>query len=171
MPGFALLLPQRHVDVAQDDQRVRQTALPEGPAAYLPLAAAAGKRDVQHARRAPLETRGEADVLRGPPQQLLDRTAEQPFPGTIHQPQLVLIVEGEHRNVDLTHHRPQQCGCLERPQAFVAQRVGQRIDLEQRLAERIVAPRATRPKREIALSQRLEQIRHGLQRKHDAMAN
>ena len=116
-----------------------------------------------------LETRREADVVGGPPQQLLDRPAEQPLAGAIHQPQLVLIVECKHRDVDLAHHRPQQGRRLERAEALVAQRVGKRIDLEQRLAERIVASRAARPKREIALAQRLQQIRHRLQRKHDAV--
>jgi hypothetical protein len=58
----------------------------------------------------------------------------------------MLIVEGKHRDVDLAHHRPQQCRRLERAQALVAQRVGERIDLEQRFAERIVASRAARPK-------------------------
>ena len=68
------------------------------------------------------------------------------------------------------HHRPQQRRRLERAQPLVAQRVGERVDLEQRLTERIVAPRAARAKREIALAQRLEQIGHRLQRKDDAMA-
>ena len=47
MPRLALLLPQRHVDVAQHDERVRQPALPERSAPHLPLAGAAGKRDVR----------------------------------------------------------------------------------------------------------------------------
>ena len=144
MPRFALLLPQWHVDVAQHDERVRQTALSERSAAHLPLAAAAGKRDVQHARRAAVEARRQADVFGGAPHQLLNRTAEQPLAGAIDQPQLVLIVEGKHGHVDLAHHRPQQCRRLERSQPLVAQRVGERVDLEQRLAQRIVAaaPRA-----------------------------
>ena len=104
------------------------------------------------------------------PQQLLDRTAEQPLAGAIHQPQLAL-----HRRRRTPPRRSRAITVrssavgLERAEPLVAQRVGKRIDLEQRLAERIVAAGAARAKREIAFAQRLQQVRHRLQRKHDAM--
>ena len=82
---------------------------------------------------------------------------------------LPLIVERKHRDIDLAHHRPEQRGRLERTQTLVTQRVGQRIDLEQRLAERIVAGGAARTEREVALAQCLEQVGHGLQGEHDAV--
>ena len=93
----------------------------------------------EHAWRAAVEARRQADLVGGPAHQLLGGTAEQPLAGAVHQPQPVLLVEGEHRHVDLGHHRPQQRRGLERAEPLVAQRVGERVDLEQRLAERIVA--------------------------------
>ena len=70
----------------------------------------------------------------------------QPLAGAIHEPQFVLIVKGEDGDVDFAHHGPQQRRRLERAQPLVAQRVGKRVDLEQRLSERIVAGRPSRPK-------------------------
>ena len=53
-------------------------------------------------------------------------------------------VEGEDRDVDLHHHRPQQARGLERAEPLVVQRVGEHVDLEHHRAERVVAaaPRA-----------------------------
>jgi hypothetical protein len=45
-----------------------------------------------------------------------------------------------------------------------------RVDLEQRLAERVVARGAARAKREVVLPQRFEQVRHCLKRKDDPVA-
>ena len=143
MPGFALLLPERDIDIAQHDERVRQPALPERAAPHLPLAAAAGKSNVHHSGSAAVETRREADVVGRAPHQLLDGTPEQPLAGAIDQPQLVLIVEREDGDIDLAHHRPQQRRRLERAQPLVAQRVGKGVDLEQRLPERVIAGRAS----------------------------
>ena len=81
-----------------------------------------------------------------------------------------MIVERKHRDIDLAHHRPEQCGRFERSQAFVPQRVGERVDLEQRLAQRVVAGGTAGAEREIILAQRLEQVGHRLQWEHDAVS-
>ena len=61
-------------------------------------------------------------------------------------------------------------GRLERAEALLAQRLGERVDLDQDLAERIVAARAARADREVPLAQRREQVRQRLQREDDALA-
>ena len=78
-------------------------------------------------------------------------------------------VEGEHRDVDLDHHRAQQRPRLERPEPLIVQRLRQHVDLEHHRTERIVAAGAARADRKIAFAQRRQQVGQRLQRQHDAM--
>ncbi len=80
-------------------------------------------------------------------------------------------VEGEDRDVDLHHDRPQQRARLDGAEPLIVQRRGEHVDLEHHRAERIVAARAAGANREIALAQRREQVRQRLQRQDDAMAD
>ena len=105
-----------------------------------------------------------------PAEQPLGRLAEQPLAGAVDEPQPPALVEGEHRDVDLRHHLAQQRRRLERVEALVAQRLGERVDLDHHLAERVAAARAARADREVALAQRREQVGEGLQRQDDALA-
>ena len=91
-------------------------------------------------------------------------------PGAVDELQLLLLVEGEHRDVDLRHHLAQQRRRLERVEALVAQRLDQRVDLDHHLAERIAAARAAGADGEVPLAERREQVRQRLQRQDDALA-
>ena len=80
-----------------------------------------------------------------------------------------------HRRTQRRRHRSRSSPSAAAPsprasQPLVPQRVGQGVDLEQRVAERVVARRASRAKGEVVLPQRLEQVRHRLQREDDAVA-
>ena len=55
-------------------------------------------------------------------------------------------IEGEYRDVDFGHDGPQQSGRLERAQPFVAEGVGERVDLEKRFTQGIVAGSSPRAK-------------------------
>ena len=81
-----------------------------------------------------------------------------------------VLVEGEHRDVDLRHHLAQQRRRFERVEPLVAQRLDQRVDLDHDLAERIAAARAARADGEVPLAERGEQVRQRLQRQHHPLA-
>ena len=82
----------------------------------------------------------------------------------------MLLVEGEHRDVDLRHHLAQQRRRLERVEPLVAQRLDQRVHLDHHLAERIAAAGAARADGEVPFAERREQVRERLQRQDDALA-
>ena len=103
-------------------------------------------------------------------QAALWRPREQSLAGAVHEPELPLRIEGEHGHRDLLHHGAEQARRVERAQPLLAQRVGERVDLDQHLAERIVAPRAPRADREVLLAQRREEVRQRLEREDDALA-
>jgi hypothetical protein len=169
MPRVSLLLTQRCAHIAQHDQAMRQASLAKRSPAHFPLTGAARKRDVEHLRRRPFKTCGEAKIVRIFAHQLRRRTAQQTLARAIHEPQTPRIVERKHRNVDLCHDGAEQGRGFQRSQPLIAQRVSEGIDLEQGLAERVVALGASRAKREIAFPQGFEQIRHRLERKNYTM--
>ena len=96
--------------------------------------------------------------------------AEQPRPGAVDELQLALLVEREHRDVDLRHHLAQQRGRFERVEPLVAQRLDQRVDLDHHLAERVAAARAAGADGEVPFAERGEQVRQRLEGQDDALA-
>ena len=118
----------------------------------------------------PVRQSEQPDLVGIPAEQPLRRLVEQPRAGAVDELQLLLLVEGEHRHVDLRHHLAQQRRRLERVEALVPQRLDQRVDLDHHLAERIAAARAAGADREVPLAERGEQVRQRLQRQDDALA-
>ena len=112
-------------------------APPSGPAPP-------GKRQVQHARRvAAPAARARPSSARGRARAAAPRGwPSSRSPARLTRRRRSLAVEGEDRHVDLLHHLAQQRGGLERAQALLAQRVGQRVDLAHDLAQRVVAAAA-----------------------------
>ena len=70
----------------------------------------------------PAEARAQAELAGGAAEQLLGGLRQQPLAGAVDQAQRLRAVEGEHRDVDLHHHRPQQRAGLERAEPLVVQR-------------------------------------------------
>ena len=89
---------------------------------------------------------------------------EQALARAVEQLQLGAGVEREHRDVDLLHHLAQERRGLERAQPLLAQHLGERVDLDERLAQRVVAAPDARAEREVLLAQRPQQVRQRLQR-------
>ena len=118
----------------------------------------------------PVEAVGEVEFLGVTAEQALGGLAEQPRAGAVHEPQFVLLVEGEHGDVDLRHDLAQQCRCFQRVEPLLAQRLDQRVHLDHHLAQRIAAASAARADREVPFAERREQIGEGLQREDDALA-
>ena len=102
---------------------------------------------------------------------MLHAAAHQPLAGAVDHAQALLRIEGEHGDVDLLHDRAQQRRGLDRAQPLIVQRLGERIDLEQRGAERIVGVRGAAADREVVLAQRRQQVGQRLQRHDDARAD
>ena len=92
---------------------------------------------------------------------------QQPAAVAVHQHQPLLAVEREDRDVDFGHHGVQERRGFLRAQALAAERVGQRVDLEHHVLERIGAAAGAGTDGEVAFAQRREQIRDGLQRPRD----
>ena len=171
LPRLPLFFAQRLAQVGQDQQLVRPAALAELAAPDLPAADAAGERRVDDARRFAGQAIGEVELgRRRRPSSRSAGWLEEPRAGAVDELQLVLFVEGEHRDVDLGHHLAQQRRRLERVEALVAERLDERVDFDHDLAERIAAARAAGADREVAFAERGEQVRQRLERQDDALA-
>ena len=169
LPRLALLFAQRPADVGEHQQVVLLAAEPEGRAAHLPPADAAGHRQVDDPRRR-AEPVGDAELDGRAPEELLGGAAEQPLAGAVDEPQALCRVEGEHGDVDLLHHGPQQRGGLDRAEPLLVQRLGQRVDLGHDVAERVAGRHRPAADREVVLAHRGDQVGQRLQRRDDVHA-
>jgi hypothetical protein len=77
-------------------------------------------------------------------------------------------IEGEHRHVNLLHHRAQQRRGFDSSEPLVVERFGQRVDLGQRGAERVVWVGRPAADAEIVFAERGQQVGQRLERHHDA---
>ncbi len=132
--------------------------------------ALAGERHRQNRRAADAETRGEPELVGVAAEEPLDRSRQQALAGAIHQPKPAIGIEREHGDRDFLHHRPQDRRGLERAEPLLAQRVGQRVHLDQDFAERVVLALPAGADGEVFLTQGREQIRERLERIDDAVA-
>ena len=131
---------------------------------------AARERGLDDAGRLAVEDPGEADPLGLEVHQPLDRLAEERLARAVGETQPSRPVEREHRHVDLAHHALKERRRLERAEPLLAQGLGERVQLAQRVAERPVVAAGARAEREVALAQRAEQVRQRLQGPHDRLA-
>ena len=121
LPRLALFLAQRLAQVGEHQQLVRPAALAEQAAPDLPAADAAGKRSGDDARRLAAQALVEIELGRAPPEEPFRRLAQESGAGAVHELELVILVEGEDRDVDLRHHLSQQRRGLERVEPLMAQ--------------------------------------------------
>src|SRR5206468_8842949 len=129
LPGLAFLFAQGAAHVGEHEELQGQSSLAKSAAPRLPPSGAAGQGKVEDARRARVEALRETQLRGQAAQQLLLRPSEQALARAVGQPEPVLAVEREDRDVDLLHHLAQESGRLEGAQALLAQRLRQRVDL------------------------------------------
>src|SRR5690606_2098678 len=80
LPRLPLLLAERAADVGEDDERVRQSALPELARSDLPSPAPSRERDLRRARpHAAVQAPLEPEVVRAPAEQPLGGACEGPL--------------------------------------------------------------------------------------------
>src|SRR5690606_18366517 len=158
--------------VGQVEEPVRQPALPELAYPRLPTPGLARERRlegpralaaVQRIAQPEVVGREAEEPLRGPGEETLARTVEEPEPA--------LVVEGEDGDVDLVHDLPEQRRRLERAEPLLAQRLAERVDFTEGEAERVViGPRARGPERVVAFEERGKEVRQRLDRADHAVA-
>src|SRR5262245_7902013 len=100
---------------------MRQASLPKRSPPHAPAPCSAGKSDLQCAGRVAFEALREPQFLRTVSQQPFARPPQQPFSGTIHQPQPAMMIERENGDVDLTHDGPEKRRRFERPKTLLAE--------------------------------------------------
>ncbi len=115
------------------------------------------------------QTCSEPEFFRGKSQQALFGAAQQTFASPIDQPQLRVVVEGEDRQVDLLHHRPQQRIGFQCTQALLPKNFAEGIHFDHHFAHGIVVSRPASAHRKVFFAQGRQQIRKRLQGKDDAM--
>ena len=84
---------------------------------------------------------------------------------------VMLRIEGEHRDVDLLHDGAEQRRGFDGAEALLVQRLGERVDFDQRRAERIVGVGGAAADREVVFAKRGQQVGQRLQRHDDARAD
>ena len=120
---------------------MRPAALAEAGAPHVEAAGGARERRVGGARGLPRQERREAERLGAEADEPLGGRPEQALARAVDAAAAGAGVEREHRDVDLLHHLAQERRGLERAQPLLAQRLGERVHLDERLAERVVAAR------------------------------
>src|SRR5207247_5492729 len=92
LPGLALLLAQGAADVAQDQELVRQSPLPEGAAADLEPPGPSGKGEVEDRRGVRAQAAGEPQLGGVGTRKTLDRAGQKALAGPVHESQPVVAV-------------------------------------------------------------------------------
>ena len=170
LPRLPLFFAQRLAQVREHEQFVRASSLPERTASNLPASDASRKRRIDDARGFTREAILEADIFRATAEQSLGRLAQEPRAGAVDELELLVMIEREHRNLDLRHHFAQQRGGFECVEALVPQSLDQRVHLDHHLPKRVAAARAARADGKVSLAERGEQVRQRLKGKDDAFA-
>jgi hypothetical protein len=151
---------------------VRHAPLPKRAATQLPPPdARRGKDGLDHPSRLAGETALEPQAVGASAEQALRRLREQSFARAVHEPQLPLLVEREHGDVDLRHDLAKERRRFERAEMLLAERLAERIHLGEREPERVVEARTACADGVVAFAQRSEQVRQDLQRPHDTLAH
>ena len=94
--------------------------------------------------------------------------AHEPLPGAVDDTESMFRIEREHRDVDLLHDRAQERRGFDRAEALFVQRFGQRIDFDERRAERIIGIGGAAANGEVVFAEGRKQIGQCLQRHDDA---
>ena len=169
-PCLQLFFAQCFCDVGEHEQRMWASVLSKRSASYLPATGCAGECHVHGAGRFTDETVGESNLLGGASKQSLRHMTEKAFTSAVHESQTLIVVEREYGNVNVGHHRSQQCGRLHRAQPLRAQCFAQQIRLEICQSERVLPFRTARPNGVVTLAQCREHVRQGLQRADDTFS-
>ena len=166
-PRDPLLLAQGATHLVEHQQVMREAILPERRMPDVPAPRRAGHLQRHQARLARLQQGLAAEFLGRHPQDARDRPREEAGRGRIGEPQHVPIVEGQHRRLELRHHRRQQRARLDLREALRLQPRGQGVELVQQDAEVVVGDVGARTHREVPLAQALQQRRRRPQRRDD----
>src|SRR5216684_7287703 len=170
LPRFALFVAERAAQIAQDHEMMWQAALAERPATHSPAPRTAWKRQLHGVRGFALQASSQSQLLRGEAQQAPFGTAQETLASTIDQPQPAVVVEGEDRQVNLLHYRPQEGIGLQRAQALLPKYFTEGIDFNYHLTHGVVGSPPASAQGKVLLPQRRQEIRKCLQRKNNAMA-
>ena len=97
------------------------------------------------------------------------RLLQQAFSGGVHQPQRVLGIESEDRHIDLVDHAAQQRGRFDGLNALLGENVGEGVDFQRQLAERVIGIGLAGAKRVVLFAQRAHHVGQSLQRTDDLL--
>ena len=171
LPRLTLLVAQRLADVGHDEQLERDAALSEmaacGPPSGRCRPGMCRRRSMARRRRGN-PTSPSSSAVR-PSSRSIGRASSR-SPARFARRSRRSGSNEKTATGNLLHHRAQQRGRFERSEALLAKRFGQRVHLDQHLAERVVFTLTARADREVLLTQRREQVRQRLQRVDDAIA-
>ena len=90
-------------------------------------------------------------------------------PGAVHQAQRMLGIEGKNGHIDFVHHAAQQRGRFDGLNALLSKNVGEGVDFQRQLAQRIVGIGFARAKGIVLFAQRTHYVRQSLQRPYDLL--
>jgi hypothetical protein len=121
--------------------------------------------------RLAIQQLAQAKFLGGATEQLFQRAGQKPLAGPVHELQPLRFVEGEHRHLDLSHHRAHQGRGLERAESLVAQGLAQGVDFPHQFTQHVVTPRTPGADREILFTQSRQEVRGRLERTNDSFAH
>jgi hypothetical protein len=150
---------------------MRHSAFAESSAMHFPPSSAAWKRHPKRPAALARKAICKSQLDGAAANDALGRLRKQSLAGSIHQPELLIQVEGKDGNFDLGHYGSQQRRSFKSAEALLAKNLTQEINLEHRFAERIVVGGASRPDRKIALPKRRKQVRKSLKREYNSLAD
>ena len=142
LPGTALFFPQGPADIGQNDQGMRHTFLAEGAAAHQPARIRTAELQRNQSFALGRQARAKPNLSRGAPEQPHRGHLQQALSGGVDQTQNLVGIEGEQGYFDLLDDAAQQGGGFDGLNPPFRQQVGQGIDFQSKLAQRIVRGRA-----------------------------
>src|ERR1700730_15627425 len=164
LPSMPLFLTQCSAEIRQHEQFMGQTALAKCTSPYAPTSRTSRKRERERRVFIRIQTNRKPELLSASSEQFVHWPPEQMFAGAIQQTQTPVGIESEHSDIDFGHDRAKQRCRFERPEPLHTQRFAKQINLEERLAKRIIFASTARANGIISLPQRCQEIGHRLQR-------
>src|SRR6185437_11726718 len=165
-PGNLLFFLQRLADIGQQQERMRcavlaKERLAEKPAGRL---GAEGVNALISGGQEIIEPKLSRAVTKASRQ----RASKQLRSSVVYQLEKVLAIESEERRMHHLKNARQQGGGLKRADALLLQKVGERIDLAGKLAQRVGRAGSPRAKRIVSFAKRRDDVGERLKRPHEA---
>jgi hypothetical protein len=168
LPGEPFLFAEGAAEIGKHDEGMGTPALTKGGSADPETAHRTGKGHGQGAGIITIEAGGEAEISGGAVEKLFGRPTEEGFAGSVGKAETLAVVEGEDGDVEFGHDGAEECAGVHGPEALFVEGFAEGIDLDQDLAEGVIASGIPAADGKVPLADSVEDVGEGVEREEDA---